>query len=227
MLSTAIGGVTLWRAKRQAETDLAEVQETRLHERLAIEEVFRINDTITVPLIDGSTAGATADDRRKRQSYQELISFYDRIGKTFARGGRHAEVVAKAARRAGALRTAVGDRKGLDDYAHAVDVYEAMIKNNPAAIWYQTGLISTLRESADRLDKLGDAPTATGRRRRAYAVADRLLGDETAKAPCFRKALIPELGALAEMLSSDPGATAADHSLAHRLTVGAGSRKPR
>ena len=143
-----IGTITLWRAKRQVEANLITVKNARARERMAFEGAFGINDMITVPLIHEATAAGICDESRRLQSYQQLIGFYDRIAKTFAPDDHQLEVVAKATRRAGALRIAIDDRRGCDDYARAIDLYEAMSDKVPAAIWYRTDLISTLREYA-------------------------------------------------------------------------------
>ena len=108
-----IATVTLWRAKRAAEANLVKVREARSRERSAFEWAFRINDTITVPLIDEAAVAGIWDEGRRQQSYQHLIFFYDRVAETFEPGDHQLEVVAKAARRAGALRLRLGDRRGL------------------------------------------------------------------------------------------------------------------
>ena len=219
VLSLVIGAVTLWRAKQDAEANLAKVRAAQHQERFSIEEIVRINDTITVSLIDEATAGGLWKDQRKRQAYEQLIRFYDQMAKSYAPDDRQKEIVAKAARRAGALRTALGDRRGLADYARAIEVYEAMSATIPAAIWYRTWLISTLREMADRLESLGDRQAASARRRRAYEVAESLLVNADAKLPCFRKDLIPEFRALVELLSNRADASPTARSLADRLSI--------
>jgi len=218
LVSMGIGTITLWRAKRQAEANLIEVRNARTKERLAFQGAFGINDRITVPLIHEASVAGIWDKERRRQSYQQLIGFYDGIAKTFAPDDHQLEVVAKAARRAGALRMTLGDRRGCDDYIRAIGLYEAMSTKAPRLIWYRTDLISTLREYASRLEELGDCRGARARRRRAFEIADGLLADKDTRLPCFRKAAIPELSALLEILSNGADATAADRTLAARLT---------
>ena len=211
-----IGTMTLWRAKQQADADLLSVRAARKQERLTLENLFLVNDTITIPLLESARAAGTWDEGRLRQSYEQLIFLYDQIAKPDAPDNQQVEVVAKAARRAGALRMALGRRRGLDDYARAVDLYEEMSARAPDRLWYRTGLLSTLREYASQLDRLGDRRVATVRRR-ACEIAEGLLADPDTKLPCYRKGAIPEFDALAEMLSDVPGATPADRALAARM----------
>jgi serine/threonine protein kinase len=218
VVSMAIGTVTLWRAKRHAEANLIALRNARSKERLAFEELFSINDSITVPLIDDAKVAGIWDENRRLQSYQQLIRFYDRIANTVLPDDYQLEVVAKAARRAGALRMAMRNRGGRDDYARAVDLYESMSVKMPEAIWFRTELISTLCEFAAHLDGLGDRRTASASRRRAFQIADGLMADETSKLPCFRKRVITEFRALVEILADHPDATVADRALANRMT---------
>jgi serine/threonine protein kinase len=218
VVSMGIGSITLWRAKRQVEANLITVKNARAMERKAFEGAFGINDKITVPLIHVATDAGLWGEELRLQSTNQLIDFYDRIAKTFEPDGHQLEVVAKAARRAGALRMALGDRRGCDDYVRAIERYEAISAQDPGAIWYRTDLIATLREYASVLEELGDRRAASARRRRAFAIADELLADRNTRRPCFRKDAIPEFNALVDLLSDAPDATAADWMLAHRLT---------
>ena len=95
---------------------------------------------------------------------------------------------------------AVGDRRGLDEYALAIRVYEATAARTPDRIWIRADLISTLLEYAVHLDKLGDSRAASARRR-ACEVADGLLADPSARAECFRMGLLPQFNKLIEGLS--------------------------
>ena len=217
VVSMAIGSITLWRAKRQVEANLIAVKNARAMERKAFEGVFGIYDKITVPLIHEATVTGMWSDQLRMESYEQLIDFYDRITKTFVPDDSHLELVAKAARRAGALRIALKDRRGCDDFARAIELYEAMSAKDPVAIWYRTDLISTLREYSSVLDGLGDRPAASAHRRRAFVIADGLLADRNTERPCFRKGAIPEFKALLDLLSDAPDATD-DSALAHRLT---------
>ena len=122
---------------------------------------------------------------------EQLIDFYDRIAKTFAPDDYQLEVVAKAARRAGALRMTLDDRRGCDDYARAIELYEAMSAKDPVAIWYRTDLISTLWEYASRLEGLGDRRAASARRRRAFEIADGLLADRDTELPLLSQGSDP------------------------------------
>jgi eukaryotic-like serine/threonine-protein kinase len=218
VVSMGIASITLWRAKRQAEANLVMLKDARNSELRAFAEAFGINDRITVPLIHEATATGLWDEELRLQSYSQLIDFYDRIAKSFVSEDPQLEAVAKAVRRAGALRMTLGDRRGRDDYARAIGVYEALSARVPGAIWYRTDLISTLREYASRLQALGDREAAATRHRRAFEIADGLLADQHTKRPCFRKEAIPEFDALLELLSDVPEATAADRALADRLT---------
>ncbi len=215
VVSMAIGSIALWRAKRQVEANLIAVRNARAMERKAFEGVFGIYDKITVPLIHQATVTGMWSDQLQTESYEQLIDFYDRITKTLVPDDSHLEVVAKAARRAGALRIAVKDRRGCDDYARAIELYQAISAKKPAAIWYRTDLISTLREYSSVLEGLGDRPAASAHRRRAFVIADGLLTDRNTKLPCFRKGAIPEFKALLDMLSDAPE----DATLANRLTT--------
>ena len=125
-------------------------------------------------------------------------------------------MVAKAARRAGALRLTLGDRRGLDNYARAIDLYEAMSAREPGRIWYRTGLLSTLGEYAGQLARLGD-PRVRAVRRRACEIAEGLLADGDTKVSCYRAGTIAGFDALAEMLSDGPDTSAADRELAARM----------
>jgi serine/threonine protein kinase len=216
VLSMAIGTFMLWRTKQQLEANLTKVRDARNREHVAFERAIGINDAITVPLLREAAAAGIWDEGRRLQSYQTLILFYDEVARTFTPGDPQVEVVAKAARRAGALRMTLGDRRGLEHFARAVDLYEAMSARSPRMIWYRTDLISTLREYAGLLERLGDRWVGPARRR-ACEVAEGLLGDADAKLPCFRTGIISEFRALIEMLAHDPAATAADPSLADRL----------
>jgi hypothetical protein len=217
VLSLGIGTVTLWRAKRQAEADLIAVRAARLEERAAIEWSFLINDTITVPLIDEAAGAGIWDDARRLQAYQYLISYYHQVAGARNVDDHRLEVVAKAASKAGALRLAIGDRGGCDDDARAVDLYEKLAARLPRAVWYRTGLIAALRESAGHLERLGDRRAAEARRRRACEVAAGLLDDEDAKLPCFRMYVITEFRALVRMLAERPDTTVGARSLAVRM----------
>jgi len=218
VVAMGIGTITLWRAKRQIEANLIQVKNARTKERLAFEGAFGILDKITVPLIQEATVAGIWDEQLRLQSYQQLVGFYDRIANTFAPDDHQLEVVARAARRAGALRMTLGDHRGCGDYVRTIELYEAMSAKDPRAIWYRTDLISTLREYASHLEGLGDCRAARARCRRAFEIADGLLADKDTKLPCFRKGAIPEFNALLEMLSSGADATAADCTLADRLT---------
>jgi serine/threonine protein kinase len=217
VVSMAIGTFTLWRAKQQVEANLTKLKDARIQERKAFEGAFLINDTLTVPLIHDATAAGVWDQERRRQAYQQLIIFYDGIARTFAPDDHQLEVIAKAARRAGALRLILGDSRGFDDYARAIELYEAMSAKLPAAIWYRTDLISTLREYASQLQGSGDRRAASACRRRAFAIADGLLADQNTKLACFRKGAIVEFTALDKMLSARSDATAAESTIAGRL----------
>jgi serine/threonine protein kinase len=216
ILSMAIGTLALWRAMTQAEENLAKVNEARRQESQAFLKSFGINDMVTVPLLHEATVAGIWDQDRRRQSYGLLIGYYDEIATTLAPEHFREQVVAQAARRAGALRLQLADRQGLSDFARAIELYEALSARTPEAVFYRTDLISTLREYASHLEKLGDA-RAKSARRRACEVAEGLLGDEAAKAQCFRPGVITQFSALIELLSRLPDATASDRALAERL----------
>jgi serine/threonine protein kinase len=225
VVSMAIGTFALWRAKLQAEAaklqaeaDVLKVNDAREKEFRAFHWAVGINDMVTVPLLREATVAGIWDQGRRVQSYQQLIGFYDWVVKTVAPEGQRAEMVAKASRRAGALRLILGNHRGLDDYDRAIHLYEAMSARTPDRIWYRADLISTLREYMSHLEKLGDH-RATSARRRACEVAEGLLGDEAAKLKCFRMGVIPQFKALIEMLSKAPDATDSDRALAERLRV--------
>jgi serine/threonine protein kinase len=217
VVSMAIGSITLWRAKLQAEANLVKLKDARNKESLAFEEAFGINDTITVPLIHDATAAGIWAEERRLYAYRQLIAFYDRIARIYVPGGRQPEVAAKAARRAGALRLTLDDRRGCDDYARAIEIYEALSAQVPGAIWYRTALISTLRDYASRLEELGDHQAATAFLRRALQIAGGLLGDAETRRHCFRPGAAIEFKALVEILSDLPDPTAADRALELRL----------
>jgi serine/threonine protein kinase len=216
VLSMAIGTLMLWRTNRQLEANLRQVREARLQERMALEGLFLINDTITVPLIEEVTTAGRWDEGRRLQAYQQLIMEFDRIAATPKPDDHQREVVAKAARHAGALRVAVGDRRGLQDFARAIGLYEGMAAEAPGRIWYRTSLISALREYVGHLEKLGDRRSVSAHRR-ACEIAEGLLAEPDTRLHCFRTAAIAEFRALAERLSQAPGATASDRALAVRL----------
>jgi serine/threonine protein kinase len=215
-LSMAIGMITLWRAKRQAEENLAKVTEARKQEFRAFDWAIGINDMVTVPLIQEATSAGVLDQGRRLASYRQVLSFYTWMVKTLPAQGLRIEVVAKAARRAGGLRLMIGDRGGLDDYARAIQLYEGMAAGTPDAIWYRADLISTLREYAGHLEKLDDDRAASARRR-ACEIAEGLLVDDNSTLKCFRMGVIPQFKALVEILSNVPDATPADRSLADRM----------
>ena len=102
------------------------------------------------------------------------------------------------------------------DLDNAIRQYEAISTASPGNFWYRTDLISTLREYAGHLEKIGD-DRATPARRRACEIAEGLLADDGARANCFRMEIIPQFKALAEMLATLPGATPDDRRLADRL----------
>jgi hypothetical protein len=216
VLSMAIGTLTLYRAKRQADEDLRRVTQSQKEEFLALIKSVGIMDLVTVPLLHDAAAAGILDDDRRRQSFGLVIHYYDEIARTLSPEIHRIEVLAQAARRAGALRLELGDRRGLDDYAHAIELYETMAARSPDRIWYRADLISTLREFAGHLEKRGD-PRSASVRRRACAVAEGLLGDEGAKLKCFRMAVLPQFKALAKVLSGAPDATASDRALVERL----------
>jgi hypothetical protein len=218
VVSLAIGALALWRAKRQAEANLIRLKDAQVKERLAFEGAFGINDAITIPLINDAVIMGTWSAERRLQAYDQLICFYDRIATAFVPDDHQREVVAKASRKAGALRIMVGDRHGCADYARAIKLYEEMSAKAPAAIWYRTDLISTLREYASELGDLGDPEAAATCHRRAFEVADGLLADKNINIPCFRKGAIVEFNALVGILAQNPHTPAADRSLASRLT---------
>ena len=231
LLSMVIGTITLWQGKREVEATLTKVNEARAREKaahdreidaqtrefVAFMKSFGVNDMVAVPLLREATARGIWDPERSRQAYAMLIQYYDQVARSLAREGRKGEVIAQAFRRAGGLRMAIGDRRGLDDLERAIGQYEAIAAKSPASVWYRTDLISTLREYAGHLGGLGD-PRAASTRRRACAVADGLVADERARARCFRMEVRPQLQALGEMLSAFPDATPAGRSLAARMT---------
>ncbi len=171
---------------------------------------------VTVPLLHEATVAGIWDEDRRRQSYELLIGYYEKIATTLAPERFREQVVAQAARRAGALRLKLADRQGLSDYARAIELYEAMAARTPGAIWYRTDLLSTIREYASHLEKLGDS-RAISARRRACEVAEGLLGDPRSKVECFRMGVITQFNALIEMLSKFPDGRASDRALAERL----------
>jgi serine/threonine protein kinase len=216
LLSMAIGTLMLWRAKRQAEKDLEQVKQAGLQEFQAIAKSISILDMVTVPLLHEAGNAERGDPVRRRQSYDILIRYCDEIARHLPPGGHRVEVRAQAARRAGALRLELANRQGLDDYAYAIDLYEAIAARNPERIWCRADLISTLREYASHLDKLGDR-RATSARRRACEIAEGLLGDQDAKLTCFRMGVLPQFNGLIEMLSKSPDASDSDRALVERL----------
>jgi hypothetical protein len=216
LLSMAIGTVALWQAKRQAEKDLERVQQAGLQEFQAIAKSISILDMVTVPLLHEARNAKWEDPVRRRQSYDILIRYCDEIARHLPPGDHRVEVMAQAARRAGALRLELANRQGLDDYAYAIDLYEAIAAKAPKRIWCRADLISTLREYASHLDELGDGRAAPARRR-ACEVADGLLGDRDAKLTCFRMGVLPQFNALIEMLSRSPDASDSDRALVERL----------
>ena len=131
-----IGTVTLWRAKRQVEANLEKVTAARVQERQAFEGAFGIDEMVTVPLLRAATEAKIWDEDRIRQSYQLMVGVYDRIARTPDPDVHQFEVVVKATRRVGALRMTLGDRRGLDDYARAIDLYKAMTRpSGPARLF--------------------------------------------------------------------------------------------
>ena len=128
---------------------MIKLREARSQERLAFEGAFHIHEAITLPLIDEAfTTGVWHDDRRQT-AFQQMIGFYERVGKMFAPDEHQLEVVAMASRRSGALRMVIADDSAVrTDYERAIEIYEALSKKTPQAIWYRTSLISVLREVA-------------------------------------------------------------------------------
>ena len=112
ILCMAIGTFTLWRAKQQVEATLIKIRDARVQERLAFEGAFRINDTITIPLINDAIEAGVWSERRRLDAFRELVSFYDEVASTFAPDEHQLEVVAKAARRAGAVRMTIREQTG-------------------------------------------------------------------------------------------------------------------
>jgi eukaryotic-like serine/threonine-protein kinase len=216
MLCMAIGTVTLWRAKQQVEATLIKIRDARVQERLAFEGAIRINDTITIPLINDATEVGVWNERRRLDALRELVTFFDKVASTFEPDDHQLEVVAKAARRAGAVRMTIGEKQGRSDYAHSIELYEAMAAKTPAAIWYRTSLISTLLEYAGCLEAAGDREAASACRRRSYEVAEGLLINELATLPCFRKDVIPEFEVLVKALAD--GRDDGYRTLAARMT---------
>jgi serine/threonine protein kinase len=217
IVSMGIATVALWRSKRQVDATLIKIRDARIQERLAFEGAFSINEAITLPLIEEATSAGVWDKERRLYAYRELIAFFDRIAEVFAADDHQLEVVAKALRRAGGMRLAIGDRRGCRDYSRAIELYEVMSARTPQAIWYRTGLISTLREFSGILEQLGDREAALARRRRAYEIAEGLLVDENATLRCFRKTVLPEFVALIGMLREGCDAAAAQCALGDRL----------
>jgi serine/threonine protein kinase len=218
VVSMGIGTITLWRAKKQVESNLIELKIARAKERMAFEGAFGINDFVTVPLLREATLRGIWDEHRRFQSYDQLITFYDGISRTFAPDDHQLEVVGKAAKRAGALRLSVGDAQGCDDYCRAIAVYETMAAKHPRAVWYRTELISILREHASRLSERGEQQAAAVYLHRAFEIADTLVADQDTKLPCFRKIATDQFHALLELASNDLDVSAAEQPTATRLT---------
>jgi hypothetical protein len=171
---------------------------------------------VTVPLIGEAARAGVLDEARRHQSFQIVIGFYDWIIKSLPAEGQRGEVVAKASRRVGGLRLAVGDRRGLDDYALAIRHYEDLAARAPRQIWNRGDLIATLLEYAGHLGDLGD-PRAASARRRAGEIAEGLLADDDARLECYRTALIPRFRALVKMTADATDATTAERTLADRI----------
>jgi serine/threonine protein kinase len=216
VLSMAIGTLALWRAKQEAETNLAKIKDARSREAAAFLKAFGVNDMVTVPLLHEATVAGIWDEERRRQSYKLLIGYYDEIATKLAPENFRTQVVAQAVRRAGALRLQLADRQGLSDFARAIELYEALSARTPEAVFYRTDLMSTLREYASHLEQLGDS-RAISARRRAREVAEGLLDDPRAKGQCFRAGLIAQFNGLIETLSKLPDARASDRALVARL----------
>ena len=225
MVCMAIGTTALWRAKQEAEATLIKIREARVHERLAFEGAFRIHDTITVPLINEAIQAGAWDEERRLAALRELVGFFDNVASTFAPDVHQLEVVAKAARRAGAVRMTIGEGQGRFDYAHAIELYEAMSARSPAAIWYRTSLIATLLEYSSLLEAQCDREAASACHRRAFEIAQGLLTDDRATLPCFRKEVIPQFDALVAILSDSRDGTGRDRTLADRLTMWVNSHR--
>ena len=169
-------------------------------------------------LIHEATEAGMWSDHRRMDAFRELVELLRRITRTFEPDDHHLEVVAKAARRAGAVRMAIREHQGCADYAHAIELYEAMSAKNPERSGIGPSLISTLLEYCKLSRAARRLRSGSARRRHSYEVAEGLLIDKLATLPCFRKAVIPEFKALVKMLSDGRDA-AADPTLANRLTT--------
>ena len=96
------GTLAVWRSKQQAEANLTRLRQALAQERVTIEGAFYITEAITVPLVEEATSAGVWDGDKRHHSYQQLISFYDRLAGNLATDQVQLEVVAKAARCAGA-----------------------------------------------------------------------------------------------------------------------------
>ncbi len=217
VLCMAIGTVFSWRAKQQAEDNLAAVRAIHHRERTAVDGAFSINEVITIPLIEEATRAGVWSTEERRDAYRLLIGFYDQSVQSFSAGGSQSEVAAKAARRSGALRMALGDPAGAQRFVRAIEIYERLAAKLPKAVWYRTGLIATLCEYAVNAESKGDQKTADACRNHARTIAEGLVTDPDSKLHCFRSQVAEEFKTLIDIPGAGQNATAADRAFKDRL----------
>ncbi len=230
-LALVVGSTLVWRAKARTdaalaslgasktETDraLASLREARVRERIGFESTFAAMDQLIHPLIVGHRLAGRPPTDEERRVYRSALAFYDRVAGLFAADSGQRELAAKALRRAGLYRMTLGDARADRDYRRAIGLYEGLAAEDGSRIWLRTGLIDTLREYARELEGLGRTGDAGDSLDRALAVAEGLLGEPSARLPCFSKALVEPFDGLARSLLDGSPGRRDDPALAVRL----------
>ena len=219
-LALVVGSTLVWRAKvrtdaalaslgaskKQTDEALTSLRESAVRERIGFESTFVAMDQMLHPRLVGHRLAGRPPSDEDRQAYRSAVAFYERVAGLFADASGQGELVAKALRRAGLYRMILGDARADRDYRRALDVYEALAAKQPSWIWLRTGLIDTLREYARELEGAGRSGESGDSLDRALVVAEDLLGEKSARLPCFSKALVDQFDGLARsLLDGSPG----------------------
>jgi eukaryotic-like serine/threonine-protein kinase len=218
VLLLAASTAVLWEAKRRSDASLLALQELRNKESSALQAALATIDQMTEPYLDEPSAAAgSSRSAETTRILRFALGFSQQLPVRMRRDKPMQEVVAQALRQTGRCRLLMGDAGGRSDYRRAIRLYDDLVASHADRIWLRAALIRTLREYAGRVDDAGDAAEADGALRHALVVAESLIGNRDAAAPCFSHQLIGPFCALAWDLMNAESPRPDDAALAVRL----------
>ena len=212
---------SLDRAKHAVEQVLTSYRNQSRSDRVAIERSIGAFDLVLEQMAQppGRDDPDLGRSQESRVIYQVMLQHYDHVARSESTtDNMMAEAVAKAQRRAGRIRAILGDSEAPADFRRSIRTYENLASRHPSFVWLRTGLIETLQEYAELLEKSGEFRETECVNKRSLEVAEALLADKQIDFPCFRYALIKPFQRMAQGLRESASCRAREHELAARLS---------